>query len=504
MAKALGTIAREITKVNILRLRPRISVVLCGMMIGCVTRICVPVEPQPGARTPQAGDQRGELVKIDYNRTLHHIATGDINGDGLMDLILSAHVESTVTPFLQDAEGRFSAGPLLPDPGFHPNGTLILSDDQGVPYVVLNAETVNALRLYRGGSKDLIEPAGEVAVSAPDESARVDWPAWGQTLAITSKESNKVTFFRNFNPARPDTTQLLEVRSGGLKSHRLSGLISVDLEGQGQASVLVVNGRLGKVFALRPQGDGIQVNELASFERGDLIRDVLPLRFNDDERADLFVLGEGMTNAVLLLNRGDGFDPQLFPVTLSPEQRGVQSGIVTRDQDGTLLLWVGSVGGLTVLSWDPDRLKPPLRQESRRGGGWLRFAQADMNRDQHSDLIIGSSTGGVPPTIVYGPLAPQVDAVLALVRASLPGSGDEAAKALATLAGDVDPLAGTAGVQSKSVEAKGVSKMGAMLQEPPSVEKVRLGVPQLSPASVDRPSTSADPPLTTPPAGTTD
>lgn len=436
-------------------------------------------------------DARAGVWKVDYLRTLEHIGVGDINGDQRPDLTLAAHVENIVEPYLQGEQGQFSPNGPLPEPGFHPNGTLVLMDGAGVPYLVLNAETVNALRLYRGGSTEKPEPAGEVAVPTPLESVRVNWPDWGQTLAVTSKDGNQVVFLRNFDPAQPAAVRRLEVRTGGLKSHRLAGLTSADLEGKGLASVLVTNGRSGKVVAMQPQGDGIQVRELASFQRQDLIRAVLPVRFNEDDRADLFVLGEGMTDAVLLLNRGDeGFDARRFPVTLYPEQRGVQSGAVTLDQDGTLLLWVGSVGGLTVLRWGLDRDQPPHRQESRRGAGWLRFAPADLNRDGHQDLVIGSSTGAVPLSIVYGPLAPQVDAVLALVRASLPKEDNESA--LVPAPPEVPaPVTGTDGLMPNPTLLQETASSEPPSHQPPSEEvgaKAQIQNPAASPDPLNNPS----------------
>ena len=42
---------------------------------------------------------------------------------------------------------------------------------------------------------------------------------------------------------------------------------------------------------------------------------------------------------------------------------------------------------------------------------WLRLAVADLDADGNHDLVIGSSIGALPLSVVYGPLTPQLEPI---------------------------------------------------------------------------------------------
>lgn len=360
-------------------------------------------------------------VAIDYPFTLHHIDAGDLDGDGRLDLTLAAHVENRVETFFQQADRGFHASGPLDNPGFHPNGTLTLVGGDGQHYLVLNAETANALRAYRAQAGTAAQPAGETAARAPSESIAVTWPGdWGRTLAVIGKAGATVQLFPDFDPALPGASNPVTALATERAHLRAAGLTAADLGGQGVPSLLVAIPREGRLAAITPTGPGrSQVDEVWNFGSLWAIGTILPVDFNADGLQDLFVLGQSSQDAALLLNNGaSGFDLTLFPVDSKPGHPGVRSAALTQDTDGSLLLWAGMEGSLVVLRWGQNRDLPPERLVfTRPGRDPIRFAAADLDGDGHQDLVMGSAVGNLPLTAIHGPLAPRLDAIGAWLEA---------------------------------------------------------------------------------------
>jgi hypothetical protein len=349
-------------------------------------------------------------VAIDYPFTLQHIDAGDLDGDGRLDLTLAAHVESRVETFYQQADRGFRGSGPLDNPGFHPNGTLTLVGGDGQRYLVLNAETANALRAYRARAGTAAQPAGETTARAPTESIAVTWPAgWGRTLAVISKAGATVLLYPDYDPALPGASTSVTALPTERAHLRAAGLTAADLRGQGVPSLLVAIPHEGRLAAITPTSPGqVQVDEVWNFGSLSGIETILPIDFNGDGLQDLFLLGQVRQDAVLLLNNGaGGFDLSSFPLDSKPYHPGVRSGALTQDTDGSLLLWAGMEGSLVVWRWGQDRDLPPERLVfNRPGRDPIRFAAADLDGDGHQDLVMGSAVGNLPLTAVYGPLAP--------------------------------------------------------------------------------------------------
>jgi hypothetical protein len=378
---------------------------------------CSEPTPPPPADELSAADEVAapeNAVSVDFPHTLHHIRAADLDGDGRLDLTLASHVSSWIESFYQETDRSFSASGPLKNPGFHPNGTLVMTDDEGQGYILLNAETANAVRTYRASRGAAADFIGEVPAPAPELSILVDWPSWGNTLAVVPKTGAQLHLHQGFRPSDPATARLDVIELSERSHLRLAGLTAADLDGSGTPALIVSVLREGRLVAIRPASpDKVRVDDIWSFDRSQFLHVVLPVDFDGDGLDDLILLGEQKPDATLLLSDGKGgFTERRFPILAHDAQRGVQSAELTRESDGSLLLWAFGERGLVVLRWGSDRSQPPERfVYVRPGPDKVRLAAADLDGDGHEDLVMGSSVGFVPTTVLYGPLLPRLDEI---------------------------------------------------------------------------------------------
>jgi len=372
-----------------------------------------PSPPTPPAEPP-AVLLPPTSVTLNYGHTLGHIDVGDLDGDGLLDLTLAAHVEGWIETYYQQPVRRFQASGALADPGFHPNGTLTLMGADGARYLALNAETLNLVRAYRAVPGGPAQRVGDIPAQAPFASIGVNWPDWGQVLAITSKGGGKMQLVPGYDPGLAANEEPLFVTVTARTHLSLAGLTAADLGGQGVPALLVAVPREGLIAAISPVGPRqVRVDKLGDLGRLAGPEVILPEDFNRDGHPDLVVLGQLLSDAVLLLNDGQGtFVEQRIPLGDPTRYPGVRGGAVTRDADGTLLVWASLDKALGVLRWGPEAQGAPERSIFPRfGSDPIRFATGDLDADGHQDLVMGSSVGSLPVTVIFGPLAPKIEAI---------------------------------------------------------------------------------------------
>jgi hypothetical protein len=271
--------------------------------------------------------------------------------------------------------------------------------------LVLNAEAANALRIYQPEPGQPARLLGEVRTPAPDRSAVVDWPGWGETLAVTQKMGADVHFFPGLSRVADQSPSPMTV-SVSDRPRRVAGLAVADLDGDGRSTVLVTVPNAGEMFAIDPVNkDAIDAKPLRSFDRKERIHLILPVKFDGDDSDDLLLLGE--TSPVLHLLLGSGGEH-----ALDLADDGFVAAQLSREPDNSLLLWAASDTALHLVVWSSSSIEPSEhRIFPQRGLGRMRLAVSDLDADGVDDLVIGSSVGGIPLSVVYGPLRPQADGI---------------------------------------------------------------------------------------------
>lgn len=390
------------------------------LLAGCpdtpppVTPDAPPTSTDARVAEPLAVALPSDSVALSHGHTLEHIDIGDLDGDGRLDVTLAAHVEGVIETYYQLPNRQFRASGPLADPGFHPNGTLTMLGSDGAGYLVLNAETLNVIRSYRGVAGGAALQVGNIPARAPFTSIAVNWPGWGRVLATMSKTGGKLQLTPNFDPAKPLATESVAATVTAKDHYRLAGLTAADIQGQGVPAILITVPRQGTIAAISPLDFGqVKVDKLWDLGRGASPEAILPLDFNRDGHLDLFVLGQLLPEALLLLNDGlGGFVEHRFPIGDPALFPGVRAGAITRDADGTQILWTSLDTALGVNLWRTDGNATPERVILERfGRDPIRFATGDLDADGHEDLVMGSSVGSLPVTVFYGPLEPKVAAI---------------------------------------------------------------------------------------------
>ncbi len=356
-----------------------------------------------------------ESLPLDYPFTLQHVAVADLDGDGLLDVTLTSRVEGRVETFYQQPGRRFLGSGALPDPGFHPFGTLAVTGSDGQPHLVLSAETANTLRVYRPQAGAPATHLGDSQrVLTPAESVVVEWPGWGATVAVSGIWNPAITLVRDFDPAHPDRARPIQAQDGAHGEGPRRGLAVADLQGSGIPSVLTAAAEDGSVLAIRPDEEGaVRIDPLWNLGELKYPHTLIPVDFDRDGTIDIFVLGEGMPYTALLRNDGSGrFAMEPFVIIGEAGEPGSLGGALTEERDGSLLLWSGGHASVVVLRWGADRRQPPERVVFENpGGDHMRFVAADLDGDGHPDLIVGSSVGNVPVTVLFGPLSTKLEAI---------------------------------------------------------------------------------------------
>jgi len=271
------------------------------------------------------------------------IAEGDLNGDGIPDLIVAGGEETDplIFAFLGTSTGKFQA-----------------------------AADFNA------------------GVTAPEAFAVGDFNGDGNPdLAVTGSQSNNISILLGngkggFSPGATFDTGPTPI-----------GVVSGDFNGDGKTDLAVVNNGLDNVSILLGKGDGT-FGTAVNFGAGQAPVYVVAGDFNGDGKLDLAVTNSAGNNVSILLGKGNGTfgEPTNFATGVEPEFIAVGD----LNGDGKLDLAVANfaenfgVGSVSVLFGKGDGTFQPAISLATNALEAAGIAIADFNGDSKPDIVVAN------------------------------------------------------------------------------------------------------------------
>lgn len=268
------------------------------------------------------------------------IASVDVNGDALADLLVANQTSGTVSVLLGNGDGTFAPAAGSPiTVGAGPSGIVVanFNGDANQDFAVTNfADNTVSVFLGNGAGGFTEAPGSPIALGTnavgPNALVTADFNGDGNAdLAIVNRTSNNVTVLLGngdgtFTQA---TASPVSVGQGPV------ALAAGDIDGDARPDLVVVNQSDHSVSILLNNGDATfsaAVNSPLQFNTAKSPSGVAIADFNVDGRADLVVTNQGDHTVTVFLGLGSGAFATGFDLSL-PASAG-PSAIIATDLNG--------------------------------------------------------------------------------------------------------------------------------------------------------------------------
>lgn len=322
------------------------------------------------------------------------IASGDLNGDGKLDIAVATTTGSNIQVLLGNGDGTLQTQVAYPADS-NPADVVIADFDGDGKADVASANIFGSnVSIFIGNGDGTLKtrvnyPVGsqpsKLSVSDFNNDGKIDLAALGSpnTLSILLGNSNGT-----FQPAinRTIATAVFSVLPG-------------DFNGDGKPD-LVMLGFPGNVLVLVGRGDGTFDDPVSYPAANEVVKATLA-DLNSDGKLDVAVASRLPNVVTILLGRGDG-----------TFQTGTTTSIVTTpadlisndfDGDGKLdLVIAGDSGGFGFLSGKGDgTFSPPVFYQA--GAFSRRLVAGDFNNDSKLDFALSQGSGEVSVVLTSSP-----------------------------------------------------------------------------------------------------
>jgi len=276
------------------------------------------------------------------------VTTGDLNGDGNLDLAIANHGVKTVTALLGNGKGQFSNAPGSPftvESRPHPHGIAVAD--------------------FNGDKKP------DIAIDS-----------WGENKVLVMFGKGDGTFQTPGTKFDVGQMPYQRLRAADLNEDGNADIVTSNFEGS-SVTVLVSDGRGNfsrKDFSAPPDPFGIAIADL----NGDRHLDIAIAHYSgqgtDPSKNALSVLfGDGKGN--FSLAKGSPFPTGVYPGTLAAgdlNSDGIADIVVPNTEDGTLTVYLCTRNTITPAGYSPIRV-------GRAPHG---VAIADLNHDGKGDVVV--------------------------------------------------------------------------------------------------------------------
>jgi hypothetical protein len=338
------------------------------------------------AFTPQATTSTGANSLPDWT------TLGDVNGDGILDLITSVYSTDSVTVQLGNGDGTFGAAtPILIGAGFGPaENHLISLRGNGILDIVVGSFNTNQIAVLLGnGHGTFGTPAfftsGTTTNTTTSLTAFTSAPGGAPGVAVANTGDGTVTIFDGDNSGGL-TAQLPAIVVG----HDPEAIRSGDFNGDGYQDLAVANYRDGTFTTLLnqkngsfapstlPTGSGAHSGPQALAVTGSGSSLLLAVANYLDNTVSVFPSnGNGTFGSQSILPTGTGPDDVSFA---DFNGDGIQDLVVTNYTGGTVSLILGkSGGGYAAQTQFPVGRNP------------YSAAVGDLDQDGTPDLVVSNS-----------------------------------------------------------------------------------------------------------------
>jgi hypothetical protein len=268
----------------------------------------------PGSRTctSLATVSFADAVSYKAGAKPYALFSGDLNGDGRIDLAVANELSSSVSVFLNQGTGRFQSLAEFPTGAYPTGGALADFNHDGIPDVVTADYHGNSVSILFG-----IGPGKGTGALA----ARTSYPtvAGGETsnLAVGALNNDGNLDVIATNQAESSVSVFLGVDGGALApaihvpvgiagaSHPFSTAIA-DFNGDGKGDVAIADDRSASIIVRLGNGDGTFQDEIAYALHGVPSFVMITYDVDLDGVLDLVSANRGSDNISVLLGRGDG------------------------------------------------------------------------------------------------------------------------------------------------------------------------------------------------------
>jgi flagellin len=322
------------------------------------------------------------------------ITTGDVNGNGLTDVIVGSRDTNTIVVYNNAGDGTFNAIQTLTTGSFH--GDIVYEDinGDGVKDIIVAEET--AIRIFTGNSNGSFATAVTLAAGAIGSRSIAlavgDFNGDGlNDIASISQNDNNFSVFINQGSGTFAPRVSYTIPNTGTNIN-LESISLADFNNDGVLDIITASFDANTVNISFGRGDGT-FNNAVSYNQGvsNNPRTVLVGDFNNDGYIDFISPTSNANN--IFLNNGDGTFRQgtSFAPNGSAPQSGTVSDLNGDGIDDITLFYVGSNTVATFLGNGDGtfRVASSIANPNAESG-----AYADLNNDGVLELIATTSNGG--------------------------------------------------------------------------------------------------------------